>query len=402
MNPSILYLDSKKSRRLSRSLGKHGDVSHAADVNEALVLMVDRDFDYFFVDADTPQAHAFLKHIHHDPQLAPPRGVVLLTDNDEEDCEAWEVDTYIGRARADADLPYVFSHLRGETGARHSDVLSIISVGPGPVEGSPPKVGRVLGTDPEDLRDGDADGGGLDSKGPGTSSAGAWPRESEKGERKPNDHPGGIGLDATFCEPGVTRKQYRKGRAGLYLVAFLVIAIGALVFAWGTFRGGSSQEPEGSTSTSAVTPDSSSVQEELYVPGMAQDDLLLIPPSEETLRTAPSSGKTECAAESHQEAVAVDEQGVVEPAEADFPDPPAAVSNRAPAAAVSGPSQVKRGQVVTYCCNATDPEGDGLSYSWGSASKSFCWSAPGVYAVSCTVTDPHGNSATGSMSVRVI
>ncbi|MHB8896888.1 MAG: hypothetical protein ACYC99_17175, partial [Candidatus Geothermincolia bacterium] len=71
-------MDKCKDRTLQKALGKHGDVSFATDINQALFLMAETDFDYYFVDADTPRAQAFLKHLKHDPQLMPPKGVILL------------------------------------------------------------------------------------------------------------------------------------------------------------------------------------------------------------------------------------------------------------------------------------------------------------------------------------
>src|SRR5450756_3172641 len=78
-----------------RQLKRHGKAYYANDMNEALFLMAEKDFDYYFIDADVPHAQAFIKHIEHDPQLVSPRAVVLLTDNEDEDCEAWSADTFI-------------------------------------------------------------------------------------------------------------------------------------------------------------------------------------------------------------------------------------------------------------------------------------------------------------------
>lgn len=109
---------------MRRALAKYGEVRLAPDINEALVAMCEQDFDYFFIDADTPYSCPFIIHLRHDPQLLPPRAVVLLTGNEEEDLEAWAVDTYLHRERMEKDLPYVFSHLKGEKTAPEN-VLSI-------------------------------------------------------------------------------------------------------------------------------------------------------------------------------------------------------------------------------------------------------------------------------------
>ena len=123
----ILYLGVKKERAVTKALSKHGKVFHASDINDALLLLVENDFDYYFVDADTPQAQAFLKHLEHDPHLVAPRGVVLLTDNEDEDCSAWRVDTFITRERIGKDTPYIFSHLRSEA----AEPAKVLYIAPG-------------------------------------------------------------------------------------------------------------------------------------------------------------------------------------------------------------------------------------------------------------------------------
>jgi len=81
---SILYMDAHAQKGLSRALARHGKVFPVAGINDALFLMAEQDIDYYFIDADVPDARAFLMHIQHDPQLLPPRGLVLLTENEEE------------------------------------------------------------------------------------------------------------------------------------------------------------------------------------------------------------------------------------------------------------------------------------------------------------------------------
>lgn len=121
----IMYLDEKKKRAVTKALSRHGRVFHAASVGDALPLLLENDFDYYFVDADTPQAQAFLGHLEHDPHLVDPRAVVLLTNNEDEDCSAWRVDTFITHGRIGQDVPYVFSHLRGEA-AEPTKVFAIV------------------------------------------------------------------------------------------------------------------------------------------------------------------------------------------------------------------------------------------------------------------------------------
>ena len=75
-------------------------------------------------------------------------------------------------------------------------------------------------------------------------------------------------------------------------------------------------------------------------------------------------------------------------------------------------SEVKGGFTVELACEATDQDGDKLTYFWESASGSLdqngdsaTWTAPadtGVYFITCTVSDDYGASAVGSIAIRVI
>ena len=77
----------------------------------------------------------------------------------------------------------------------------------------------------------------------------------------------------------------------------------------------------------------------------------------------------------------------------------------------SSVSEVKGGRTVQLVCEATDQDGDKLTYFWESASGSLdqngdsaTWTAPadtGVYFITCTVADDYGASAVGSIAIRV-
>ncbi|MCX7804787.1 MAG: Ig-like domain-containing protein [Planctomycetota bacterium] len=85
-------------------------------------------------------------------------------------------------------------------------------------------------------------------------------------------------------------------------------------------------------------------------------------------------------------------------------DPP--VIQSGPAAA---PNPVRYGETVAFSVTASDADGDTLSYSWdfgdGTASTqedpAHIYAAPGTYAVTITVSDGKGGTATGSVTVEV-
>ena len=67
---------------------------------------------------------------------------------------------------------------------------------------------------------------------------------------------------------------------------------------------------------------------------------------------------------------------------------------------------------LQVACNATDPDGDELSYNWSAtggdisgAGASVNWTAPeevGIYYVTVVVTDGHGSSATDSVHISAV
>ena len=84
------------------------------------------------------------------------------------------------------------------------------------------------------------------------------------------------------------------------------------------------------------------------------------------------------------------------------PVPPPEPVNHPPTVSISGPTMVTATETATYSASASDPDGDPITYSWGSSTRAKAWSTPGLYEVSVTVTDSHGASASASISVRVI
>ena len=77
----------------------------------------------------------------------------------------------------------------------------------------------------------------------------------------------------------------------------------------------------------------------------------------------------------------------------------------------SSDSTVRGGLTVQLACEATDQDGDKLTYVWESASGSLdqngdsaAWTAPldtGFYYITCTVADDYGASAVGSIAIKV-
>lgn len=67
---------------------------------------------------------------------------------------------------------------------------------------------------------------------------------------------------------------------------------------------------------------------------------------------------------------------------------------------------------IQVTCNATDPDGDGLSYEWSATGGNITgtgleviWTAPqevGVYNITVVVTDSYGGSDTGTFPVSVV
>lgn len=335
--------------------------------------MAGKDFDYYFVDADIPNARAFIKHIEHDPQLAPPRAVVLLTDNEEEDCEAWSADTFITKSKIYEDLPYIFSHLRG----KHPEQANVVRIAPDRVNESDNASSEVISR--------------------------RFCRRERAESARPVDE-----KDYSIAPPEqvMQNQEHLRGKRGLstagsdhgrrlrlVAVAFLIVMAGLWLFVWGPF--GNNAVPHrsrtsGHKNVEAETANSAGVKNELIDTGDMQGSATVVqpenspPPVTQPAATVPDSSNTQPAA------IVPDSS------------PPSEPVNHAPTVYISGPVQISARETATYTAVASDCDDDSLSYSWGSSSKSAAWSVPGLYSISITVTDSHGASSSASISVRVI
>lgn len=377
MKFEILYMDGQCDRSIKRALSRKGNVQFARGLSEALELITRVDFDYFFVDADFEYAREFIIHLEHDPELITPFGVVLLTGNEEEDAEAWHVDTYINRDRVDEDIPYVFSHLRGRRDPP-DNVLEIVRAGCEPSGDRPEREAR--GTTRE--------------KGvpfPAATSTTSSGSEVSGGESSGNGHRGD---DGSY---GPRRPGVRVMRAGLALAAVAAAVI--WLFAWGPLGGGTrgpDEEAERQVEAGGAEVEEGAVFEyEDAETGPAETADR--EPAREVTGDTPATGTEAEGEESHEHG----EEAPAKTAPAERQTAPEPV-NQPPVVTISGPGQVMARQVVTYTANATDPEGDPLTYSWGGPARSMSWSSPGLYQVAVTVTDGRGASSGASLQVRVI
>jgi len=369
----ILYLDRDKDKALFRALSKHGVVFHAKGLNQALFLMADSDFDYYFIDADIPQSQAFLKHVRHDPELAPPQGVVLLTNNDEEDCEAWHVDDFLTRRTATSDLPYIFSHLKAE-------------------KLEPPRILRLAET-PPDIEQEEA---------PPEGSVGAEDHEIEdirshlRARKDTDEVRRGDSVMVSFNDAAV-----RKSPAKLVIAAVALISLIAWLFLWGPLASKQAKVKAPDAKRKTVDAEATRTQQiEKY-----KQTTLSSPssaPAAAVTSSQPSSpsGKTE--ADAAAPVTPVESQRtiptpVAEPAPAPAPEP----ENHAPSVSISGPSQVMRGSPASFSASSSDPDGDSVSLSW-SPSQTVTSESEGSITVTVTATDSNGASSSDSMTVTFL
>jgi outer membrane protein OmpA-like peptidoglycan-associated protein len=96
------------------------------------------------------------------------------------------------------------------------------------------------------------------------------------------------------------------------------------------------------------------------------------------------------------------------------PAPPPAPANRPPTVtARCEPCTVEIGRTSTVTCDASDPDGDPLTYKWSAPSGKFTsptdrqtpWTAPmqeGPVPVMCSVSDGRGGTASASVTIQVI
>jgi PKD repeat protein len=93
------------------------------------------------------------------------------------------------------------------------------------------------------------------------------------------------------------------------------------------------------------------------------------------------------------------------------PPPPPPPENRSPTAAIATAptTQARPGQVLTFNPQASDPDGDGLSFEWdfgdgsrsGDARPSHAYGSPGDYRVVVRVRDGRGGEAVDDEFIRV-
>ena len=369
----VLYLDQTKDKALVRALSKHGVVFHVMSLNQALFLMAENDFDYYFIDADVPQAQAFLRHVRHDPQLAPPQGVVLLTENDEEDCAAWQVDAFITRKSAASDIPYIFSHLKAEK----------------------PEPARILRL-ADSLSDAEPE--------PDAEAAVTAPEEEPEVDDI-RDHLGKRTTeiaDPTRVSIDVDRGSGRS-RARIGIVAALIAAAVVCLVVWGPLASKTSKSQGMKSKRKTVDAEATNANDlKKYRETTITSPSSTSTPVASTPQAEPAAG-TEVKAATPSPATETQAQQQTqspEPTPAPAPEPAPEAANRAPSVSISGPSQLVRGQSATYSAGGSDPDGDTVSFSW--TSRSFCSDAPGTYSLSVTATDTHGATASDSVSITVI
>lgn len=401
MTPGILYLDSGRDRYVNRALSRYGRVWHVPDINRAMFLMAEREFEYFFVDADTPQAHAFLLHLRHDPQLQPPKAVVLLTGNDDEDCEAWGIDAFIKKSRTAQDVPYVFSHPR--TGS--CEAAGVIRIAPAefPVK-------------PHEVRPGGQGRKPRPRSDPGIEDCSAACECGGSGEDGTRDTASGVAdLRRRKTADGNRRADAGGGKVPLKALAFacLFAALGLWLFTLGPLSGSSRKASEknvartvdAESSEKAGDKDRPDVIKDIEFALEQEGDAVLAPAPEpvENKSSWPASAEEPLHVESQAGPQAAQTPGdtVSSGHREDGPVvPPVQPANNPPVATISGPDQVTHGITAVFTAAASDPDGDSSTLSW--TTKSMSWSTPGLFSLTVTATDSRGATSTASKSVRVI
>ncbi|MBN1290117.1 MAG: PKD domain-containing protein [Actinobacteria bacterium] len=463
MGIEILYLDGSKDKAVGRVLKKYGKLSYAGDINDAAELIAEKEFDYCFLDADVPCVRELLTHLEHDPYFVPPRAFVLLTNNEVEDCDAWNVDTYITRRRIKDDIPFVFSHHRGEP-ADNTGVLKLI-----PGDSGRPEAGRKV--ESSDSRD--APGAGVAGRedcdcktrnpaatrqlGISAFSRFAGAEKAEVKEREDfvetltGDGSGGTRsgfggnkpveeFTSAFSPADYGSAEYpehneipaaggtlergdgkrgsapgapsRHSRVRLVYAGIVAIALCVLLYAAappGIKGTGDKKTNSAGSKAKAFDEDNSGDGNKEGTGDFLFDDIQEVSGSS-ALSSEPTAGNSEVsqspvtvapaeAAPPQSSTPAPSSYSSPAPVPAPSPQPAA---NNPPSVSISGPAQVYARQTSTYTAVASDPDGDSISYSWGSSSKSMSWSTPGQYTVTVTVTDSRGASRSASISVRVI
>lgn len=403
----ILYLDSQKRKAVRRALAKYGEVCLAPDINEALVAMCEQDFDYFFVDADTPYSRPFIIHLRHDPQLLPPKAVVLLTDNEEEDSEAWAVDTYLHRERVEKDLPYVFSHLKGE-GTAPENVLSISA----PREEARSR-NMAREATPENFEEETAPIFFDEQIFEVSSSAEQVKHKPPLEEEEPSDVEKPKSAFRLGEEPRPLKREVHHPQSAKLKILGLALALVAFIvcaFTIGPFEIAKQSAGSKEGTSHKVEAESSNPKRSFYVPEVSEGES---PAADFTLPSLPTNSPTlpenpakvyEQEPKSESISSASSKGSEIPSTQVESPErsQPSKAANAPPSVRVSGPALLHVRETGTYVACASDADGDPLSYSWGSSTKQMSWATPGLYSLSVVVTDCKGMSGSASMSVRVI
>ena len=394
----ILYIDASTSKSIARALSRYGTVHSAVDVNEAFRLLVENEIDYYFIDADVPNALPFLRHIRHDPSIVPIKGYVLLTNNMEEDCQAWGVDFYVHKQRLKLEIPYIFSHLRESAGpiakvssisddfdpygeSEHADLISISPQGRS-FQGKESPYGKA-GTWRNRWQRG-SDRGGLRRAFTiitfcliFIATVGAaviiWSGKEEPGVSGINSQDVSTDKKQESADEYSDGKPADKKSGGLKESSAILRLLEEVVTGEEQVDAGYSEKDIGSVPSLVNWPGNGSVSEP--VPSQENTQPEHEPPPVQ-LQEEPGSSE---------------------------PPPP----NRNPTVSISGPTTVQRGHTAYYQASASDPDGDPLTYSWSgvagsgsTAGKSF--PSPGQFGVNVTVSDGRGGTATTGLIMNVI
>jgi hypothetical protein len=368
----ILYLDREKDKALFKALSKHGVVFHAKGLNQTLFLMAETDFDYYFIDADVPQAQAFLKHVRHDPELAPPQGVVLLTENDDEDCSAWQVDAFITRRTAISDIPYIFSHLKAEKPA-------------------PPRILRLAEPPKEIEAEVEVEGEArVRDEAPEVEDIRTHLRRGKES---------GVVLNEPVSS-AFNQAALKRGPGKLIIASLALVAVVAWLFVWGPLASKPAKEKAAASKRKTVGAEASRGQE---IKRYMQSTLTAPTSTPAAVASSqPSSPSATTEADAAPPSVpASDQNASPAPTPGPAPTPAPEQPNRSPSVSISGPSQVMRGSPASFSASASDPDGDPVSLSW-SPSQTVTSESEGSITVTVTATDSHGASSSDSTTVTFL
>ncbi len=422
----IFYLDSRRDSCVRKTLKKYGRVYYARDIDQALPLLVESQFSYFFIDADLPMAQVFIKHLRHDPQISKPGAIVLLTENDDEDCDAWLVDTYIKRSRFAQDVPYIFSHLKPEPetegnvvhiareiSAQAQQEVAFLKERAKSRSLKIRKGGRLRILEKESV----------DSRRSSEESV-SCSQVCDSGHLQPDafldhfevceippDKSGCNRSDDVFHGSKTPRSLINVKKLMTFFCVCMIAGFALWVLTVGPLSGSSTRDWKQSQDSSVKS----------YSRRKSKSNEVPFPVSVEqySSRNNPPDYQSTPQANFERESAGADQiqdnqanskppeetnmsEMVAQKKETRYENETKVTENRPPLVSISGPVEVLHRQTVVYTAVASDPDGDRISYSWGGNTKTVNWSTPGIYQVSVTVTDSRGLSASATLTVRVI